>query len=348
MFISLFLIWIPLCLFYGAVYKRITFAHLIKLSIVDLDHGPVGNAITQALLLQNQPSGHTRAVWQESNGRFHDSRDVSEWVRLNGWAALVINSNASQQLELALARTTDNYNPEDAMTLFVSSGHQPIIYSLMIEPTTETGLGLATNAFAVKMVQEIQSGNINIPASNDSPQKLAALFTQPVSYRQVDVAPFTFSIAPVANLFGFLVGTLCIVGPMIGWKMALFPFYQRVRHRDLWLAVVALILAWSTLIGMYGALSTSAFRGPNYSKNALKYTVGRFFSLWGTITITLTAVALWLFSWYTMLAPELIGLASVCTILPNVVSTISIAELAPHFYRWMHALPYYNGAILHR
>ncbi|KAJ1884914.1 hypothetical protein LPJ81_007000, partial [Coemansia sp. IMI 209127] len=33
MFISLFLIWIPLCLFYGAVYKRITFAHLIKLSI---------------------------------------------------------------------------------------------------------------------------------------------------------------------------------------------------------------------------------------------------------------------------------------------------------------------------
>ncbi|KAJ2086581.1 hypothetical protein EV179_005190 [Coemansia sp. RSA 487] len=357
LFICLFMLWIPLCLFYGAVYKRTSFAHLVRLKIVDFDQGPVGNAITQALLVQNQPSDHTRAIWQESSNdrNFRSVRDVSEWVRKNGWAVLVIHSNASRQLELALA-DTETYNPEDAMTLFVSSGHNPIIYSLMVASTTAADLGKATNAFAIAMVREIQSGSVNvdIPSASallgaeDSAKVLAVLFTQPISYRQIDVAPFTFDIAPVVYLFCFLVGMLCTIGPMIGWKMSSFSFYLKVRHRDLWLSIVGLIFAWTIIFGMYGALAFSAFRGLNYSENALKYTVGRFFSLWATIAITLMAVALWLFCWFTLLPPEVLGLASVVTLLPNVVSSISIAELAPHFYRWMHALPFYNGAILYR
>ncbi|KAJ2557657.1 hypothetical protein EV175_001208 [Coemansia sp. RSA 1933] len=347
--ISLFAIWVPLCLFYGAVYKRTSFAHLIRLAIVNFDNGPVGSTVTQALLLQNQPSNHTRPLWQQRNG-FGSDHDVSEWVRTDGWAALVIHSNASRQLELALAGGAEAYNPDNAMTLFVSTGRQPIIYSLVIASATASDLGIATNAFAVKMVQEIQSGSIGIAGASNLQTAAAAavLLTQPVSYRQIDVAPLTFNIAPLSNLFGFLAGMFCTIGPMMGWKMASFPFYLKVRHRDLWIGAVGLLLAWTTLMGMYAALALSAFRGPGYSENALRYTAGRFFSLWSTATATLLAVALWLFSWYALLTPELLGLASVTTLLPNIVSTISVAELAPHFYRWMHALPFYNGAMLYR
>ncbi|KAJ2614718.1 hypothetical protein EV177_001913 [Coemansia sp. RSA 1804] len=369
--VSLFMIWIPLCLFFGGVYKRSTFAHLIRLQIVDFDKGLVGSAVTQALLMQNQPEDHTRPLWQarsqdsDIGGEFGSINSVREWVRLNGWAALVIHSNATQQLKTALAQNGDNaksYNPNDAMTLFVSSGHHPVVSIQIVEPATTADLGKATYAFAVSMVQEIQKGRISIPpllaaaststssvvdgSSNNS--NLAGIIAQPISYRQIDVAPFTFGIGPVSYLFSFLVGMLCTIGPMIGWKMSTFTFYLKVRHRDLWLAAVALLFAWTAYMGMLGALAFSAFRGPGYSEVALRYTVGRFFSLWATITITLMAVSVWLFCWFVLVPPEILGLASLVTILPNTMSTLVIAELAPHFFRWIHALPFYNGAMLYR
>ncbi|KAJ2687063.1 hypothetical protein GGH99_003337, partial [Coemansia sp. RSA 1285] len=237
--VSLFMIWIPLCLFFGGVYKRSTFAHLIRLQIVDFDKGLVGSAVTQALLMQNQPEDHTRPLWQarsqdsDIGGEFGSINSVREWVRLNGWAALVIHSNATQQLKTALAQNGDNaksYNPNDAMTLFVSSGHHPVVSIQIVEPATTADLGKATYAFAVSMVQEIQKGRISIPpllaaaststssvvdgSSNNS--NLAGIIAQPISYRQIDVAPFTFGIGPVSYLFSFLVGMLCTIGPMIG------------------------------------------------------------------------------------------------------------------------------------
>ncbi|KAJ1733690.1 ubiquitin ligase (cullin) of SCF [Coemansia sp. Benny D160-2] len=337
------------------------------LQIVDFDKGLVGSAVTQALLMQNQPEDHTRPLWQarsqdsDIGGEFGSVNSVREWVRLNGWAALVIHSNATQQLETALAQNGDNaksYNPNDAMTLFVSSGHHPVVSIQIVEPATTADLGKATYAFAVSMVQEIQKGRISIPplltaASSDADSSsnnsnLAGIIAQPISYRQIDVAPFTFGIGPVSYLFSFLVGMLCTIGPMIGWKMSTFTFYLKVRHRDLWLAAVALLFAWAAYMGMLGALAFSAFRGPGYSEVALKYTVGRFFSLWATITITLMAVSVWLFCWFVLVPPEILGLASLVTILPNTMSTLVIAELAPHFFRWIHALPFYNGAMLYR
>ncbi|KAJ2654801.1 hypothetical protein IWW48_005885 [Coemansia sp. RSA 1200] len=341
----------------------------LQSEIADFDKGLVGSAVTQALLMQNQPEDHTRPLWQvrsqgsDISGEFGSVNSVREWVRLNGWAALVIHSNATQQLETALAQNGDNaksYNPNDAMTLFVSSGHHPIINIQIVEPATTADLGKATYAFAVSMVQEIQKGRISIPPllaaasassvadSNSSTSNLASIIAQPISYRQIDVAPFTFGIGPVSYLFSFLVGMLCTIGPMIGWKMSTFTFYLKVRHRDLWLAAVALIFAWTAYMGMLGALAFSAFRGPGYSGVALKYTVGRFFSLWATITITLMAVSVWLFCWFVLVPPEILGLASLVTILPNTMSTLVIAELAPHFFRWIHALPFYNGAMLYR
>ncbi|KAJ2515957.1 hypothetical protein H4217_004869 [Coemansia sp. RSA 1939] len=355
------------------VYKRSTFAHLIRLQIVDFDKGLVGSAVTQALLMQNQPEDHTRPLWQarsqdsDIGGEFGSVNSVREWVRLNGWAALVIHSNATQQLETALAQNGDNaknYNQNDAMTLFVSSGHHPVVSIQIVEPATTADLGKATYAFAVSMVQEIQKGRISIPPlltaasasastssdadSSSNNSNLAGIIAQPISYRQIDVAPFTFGIGPISYLFSFLVGMLCTIGPMIGWKMSTFTFYLKVRHRDLWLAAVALLFAWTAYMGMLGALAFSAFRGPGYSEVALKYTVGRFFSLWATITITLMAVSVWLFCWFVLVPPEILGLASLVTILPNTMSTLVIAELAPHFFRWIHALPFYNGAMLYR
>ncbi|KAJ2184039.1 hypothetical protein EV181_004586 [Coemansia sp. RSA 532] len=40
------------------------------------------------------------------------------------------------------------------------------------------------------------------------------------------------------------------------------------------------------------------------------------------------------------------ALPSICTVIPNVLSTVSTFELAPKFYRIMYAMPFYNGSSL--
>ncbi|KAI9504365.1 hypothetical protein GGI25_005010 [Coemansia spiralis] len=344
--ISLFMIWVPLCLFYGAVYKRTTFAHDVVLKVVDFDNGLIGAQISQTLLMQNtQYQGierENRPVWRQSIGEFGSADEINKWVRLHGWGALAINAGASVKLEQATQGTNSTpYDPKQLLTFFISSGHHPIMYQ-SIDAAATLDIGKAIGGFAVGMLQ-------NRPAFGQlSVGQLAQLVTQPVAYQTVDVAPYTFGIAPVVYLFGFLLGTLMTVGAMIKWKMTTFVFFLKTKHHHIWLASMLLFLIWSICFGMYAALAMAAFEGPGYKQNALPFTVGRFFSIWGTAAMTIMANGLWLCNWYILLPPELLGLVSLMTALPNTVSTLVIAKLAPHFYRWFHVLPFYNGAMLYR
>ncbi|KAJ2396936.1 hypothetical protein GGF41_008528 [Coemansia sp. RSA 2531] len=49
-----------------------------------------------------------------------------------------------------------------------------------------------------------------------------------------------------------------------------------------------------------------------------------------------------------ILTPELLALASLSLVLPNVASTLTAVETAPRFFRWFYALPFYNGSMLYR
>ncbi|KAJ2524357.1 hypothetical protein GGI11_000879 [Coemansia sp. RSA 2049] len=101
-------------------------------------------------------------------------------------------------------------------------------------------------------------------------------------------------------------------------------------------------------MGVLAALALSAFEGPGYSANALHFTVGRFFAVWGTTTMTVLATALWLLNWLLILPPDVLGLPSLFTIQPNIACILIVPELAPGFFRWIYALPFYNGAMLLR
>ncbi|KAJ2798205.1 hypothetical protein H4R20_004904 [Coemansia guatemalensis] len=126
--------------------------------------------------------------------------------------------------------------------------------------------------------------------------------------------------------------------------MTSFPFFTKVRYRDLILMWPALLLGLALVLSFYQALAFLAFRGPDYNSLALTYTPATFFKFWFTGAAVAFSLGLWLFNWFLHLTPHIIALPSICTVIPNVVSTIGTFELASKFYRIFYALPFFNGS----
>ncbi|KAJ2744916.1 hypothetical protein GGI20_002566 [Coemansia sp. BCRC 34301] len=337
--LSTVMIWVPMSLFFGAVYRRSTYIHHTHIELIDLDQGPVGRQITQSALLLTSGNMQDMPTWRVRND-LTTLRAASEWVRRRGWAALVINDGASERLANA-ANGNTVYTPADAMTLLVSTGRHPIVELEYIQPALTNVAISVQREFSVNYVRQLDTAS--------SALNLATLATRPIAFRISDTAPMSFDLAPVVYLFAFLVGQLCVIGMLITWKATSFLFFLKTRHTHLWLGAVALTLTWAIYIGLLSALAILAFRGPDYtSSTALPFTAGRFFSVWFTTAMVLAAGGLWLLSWFTVLTPELLALASLSMVLPNVASVLTPVETAPRFYRWFYALPFYNGAMLYR
>ncbi|KAJ1823575.1 hypothetical protein GGH91_001016 [Coemansia sp. RSA 2671] len=342
--LSSFMLWMPLCLFFGAVFRRSVYIYRTDIEVVDLDQGPVGRQLTQSVLqiAAAAPNQQGQPRWRMRSD-LASIADTREWVRHHGWAALVINSGASARLaDAASGNTNTVYNPADAATIMVNTGRHPIIVSSFIQPALTRTVRAAQIGFSVAFTRQL--GGLD----QVRPQNIVTLATQPVAFSLDDDAPLSFAIAPISYLFSFLVGQLCVIGALIGWKMQSFSFFVKVKHTHVWLGAASIVLAWAIYIGMLGALAISAFRGPDYSKLALSYTVGRFFSLWFTTAMVLSAGGMWLLSWFVVLTPELLALASLSLVLPNVASTLTTVETSPRFFRWFYALPFYNGSMLYR
>ncbi|KAJ2778030.1 hypothetical protein GGI15_004304 [Coemansia interrupta] len=330
------MIWAPLCIFFGATYRRSSYLHRINLLIVDLDGGPIGREISDHILMHADPGDASSPVWQ-GRSDFASLRDVEEWVRRDGWGAIVVNSGASARLAGAAA----GYDPRAAITVVANSGRHEIAYQSYVEPVLTSTAYAAVTEFNTRYVERIQRGLVGIPGSPE------ALLTA-VGSTEENVAPMTFDLAPIITLFGFFVSMLCTISVLIAWKMTTFGFFLRAKHTHVYLGLLAVIFAWTLYFSMLAALADSAFRGPHYRGHAKEYTVGRFFSIWFASHAALLANALWIMSWYVLLTPELIGLLSDVTVVTNVVSTLVPVELTPGFYHIFYILPFYNGSQLLR
>ncbi|KAJ1718849.1 hypothetical protein LPJ53_006269 [Coemansia erecta] len=88
--ISAGMIWAPLCIFFGATYRRSSYLYRIELNVVDLDGGPVGSAISD-YIISHAVVADTSPVWRRRAG-FAELGDVKGWVRRDGWGATVITN----------------------------------------------------------------------------------------------------------------------------------------------------------------------------------------------------------------------------------------------------------------
>ncbi|KAJ2730461.1 hypothetical protein IW152_005221 [Coemansia sp. BCRC 34962] len=329
---SFLTIWGALSIFYGAVFERSSLANNINIHVIDLDHGFIGANVTRMLLdVHATPS---TPVWLAKTD-IQSLDQAKAWVRDRGWGALVINPGASDRYHNALS-SGGEYNALDAMTLVESSGRMVVAGMLFVQPAMIAAAGQVSQRFAAQQVAKYKSVQPQEQAN------LTALLC-PISYTTVDVAPEAFLLAPIMTAFGFLACLLPAVGIMIMWKLTSFSFFTQVRFRDLTLMWLALILGVALILSLYLSLALLAFRGPGYNSVALTYTPATFFKIWFTGFAVVLALSLWLFAWFLNLPPIFITLPSVFTVVPNIISCISTFELAPTLYRFMYAMPFFNG-----
>ncbi|PIA14840.1 hypothetical protein COEREDRAFT_98588 [Coemansia reversa NRRL 1564] len=327
------LIWTGLSLFYGAMHKKSQLVNNINLYIVDLDKGSVGSNITKMVLDSEITS--SLPLWLQ-NHYLHSLDDVKSWVLRNGWGALVINKGISEKLDNALNNGTE-YNATDAITLIESTGRHVITEMRFVQPALINMAQNITRNYAIQQIQRINNTQIN-------PNANYMAMVHPISYTTIDVAPAGFSLAPIMSTFGYLVILLSIVPLLLIMKLTLSSLFLRVRYRDLAIMWPVIIFAYALMFSLYLSLAFMAFRGPNYNTLALPYTPGTFFKLWFTGTLVHFGLGLWIFNWFLYLPPRLLAFASVTTVLPNVASCVIPPELAPKFFRFMYALPFFNGS----
>ncbi|ORX71770.1 Cullin-domain-containing protein [Linderina pennispora] len=170
--ISTVALWLPLCLFYGAVYRRSVNVNHIHIEVIDLDMGPIGNAVTNAAMgaLRN----NNNPTW----------RSAKEWIKNHGWGGVVVNPGASDRLAQALNGRPE-YNPDDALTVIVSSGRNPIGEPLFAQPALlELALHVQSR-FAIRSLTDFKrSGATATPNLN--------ALLNPVSYTKIDLTPRFF------------------------------------------------------------------------------------------------------------------------------------------------------------
>lgn len=115
-------IWSILGIYWGANWRVYQGIHNLNGWIVDFDGGAIGSIITQAYLNatgpQEQLSWYTVPTSNFPNG---PSDIVDAVLNERCWAAVVINSGATDRLNAAVASGSDaNYNNSDAVTIYAS------------------------------------------------------------------------------------------------------------------------------------------------------------------------------------------------------------------------------------
>ncbi|KAI9505363.1 hypothetical protein BX070DRAFT_233496 [Coemansia spiralis] len=330
-------------IFFGGIYKVSYFVgKRADLYVIDLDHGTVGSNITNIILnaagvISPQPQ------WKLLSA-MRSRRDAEEFIRHNGWGAIVINRGASSG-GLQAAAQSSAYNPSRMLTVLLASGRNALVSNRYIEPQIDTMAQYTVTQYNVAQVNTLKKQQQNQNA-NIAPTDRLSL----IGYTTLDTAPYGFGIAPVAPTYMLFVSLACTLAAQVLVKLSCNEMFSYVNHHQLTLYFHSLMLMWSTLLSTYGALAVLAFRGPGYTKNSLglPLTCGRFFAILTSLDIALFVTSQWLFFWITILPPDFVPVFFIFTMVTTSASGIVALELVPKALRWIVVVPGYNNAELFR
>ncbi|KAJ2724597.1 hypothetical protein GGI07_001850 [Coemansia sp. Benny D115] len=335
-------LWTMLSIFFGANYKRNNYSHNVTIDLVNLDNGPIGQAISNAIT--SMPRSAALPVWQ-LNTKLDSIDAAREYARKDAYGVVVINEGLSSKLQAALVDGAD-YNANDAITLLVQSAHHPMLQLTFVQAVVAQTVSTVTLRLAVQQLAQYQKlGNDTIGAFK-SPQ----ILLRPIGFSTERVGFFDFEITPIMTPMALFVMFVCIMAPMMQLKFASYPVYKSTKHLHIYLILLGLIFVMSLYFSFFGALSFLAFKGPYYNviRQGLPIDGGMFFKIWVTFFLALIPLGLWIKTLFVLLPPAFVAVPSLITIIPNLLSDLTPLETSPNFYKWFKATPFYNAGQLVR
>ncbi|KAJ1934248.1 hypothetical protein EC988_008865, partial [Linderina pennispora] len=268
--------WSLLSITLGSNHKRGELGYLLNIELVNLDDGNIGQGLTEAIM--QMPRGHTSPTWRVRTD-FKTVDQVKEYVKKDGYGAVVINPGLSSRLNNALL-TGAAYNASEAMTLVVQSAHYPLGQLMFVQFTTMEVAAHAGAMFAVELLQQFKQSSDDEAKAKANPQALL----NPIGFTVDNVASYAFDLAPVMSPLTLLFCFVGVMASMVFLKFGTYITYQKARQRDIFLGKALALTILCLLYTFQGALTYVAYKGPEYNSahKAHKVTVGRFFSLWMT------------------------------------------------------------------
>ncbi|KAH7925949.1 hypothetical protein BV22DRAFT_399074 [Leucogyrophana mollusca] len=334
-FVVCCVIWTVLPMYWAALGRTTGNIHNLLGYVVDFDGGQIGQTVTGAFASIN---GRNQMSWLIMNASEFPNgpSDLAAAVLDNRcWAAISINSGATDGLNAAVNESNASYKTSQAVTAYVESARNENAYRTVIFGNVDAPLTAASQAFALQFATQLASR----PGVPSLLATAPGLVTRPLYYTVNDLRPFDTPVASAVDFVG-LIYLLILAFMMTNQLLAARAetgFGRRLTLKSfivMRLLVPPIMYFFVTL--MYALLSY-AFGVP------FNRTFGRAgFVIYWMMSWCGMMAGLALESMLTILTIKFIALFLVLWIITNVSVSFYPIEILPAIFRYGYAMPFYN------
>ena len=205
------------------MWKAPTLTHQLSAWVIDREGGPLGQAVSQAIIASTT-SGSTAALgWQQVDAaRFTTDEDiVNAVVDEQTWIAVVgafsphlifpepnelvpVEPNASNNLAIARQTGDTSYSASSAISVYYAQGRNEIAVGSYVLPIVQPLLGRILGQFNARSVAEYITANSGNATALQLLSRAPQTLSQPIWYTMSNVRPYTAQVASAITLVGHI------------------------------------------------------------------------------------------------------------------------------------------------
>jgi hypothetical protein len=360
-----------LSIYWGSLFRVDKNLHTLKIVVVDFD-GQVAPYNTSSIIprlgpfitetterINNSPGPHVSFVTKSPSEFNYDPIAVRQSIYDNhGWAAIIINANATTLLEQAVRTGNASYDPTGAAQVVWVQARDPNTHSSYIQPTLTSLKTDLISRFSTSWSQEIltnaTSNNTSISRTNllRAPKALSPA----IGFTNVNLRPFgPATVTPAVSIgliyliilafFSFTFFLPIHMKYLIPHGHPPLHFHQLIIWR--WLATVTAYFFMSLFYSLISLAFQIPFsNGPasptEPAVNPSAYGKATFVVYWLLNFVAMTALGLACENVAMFAGQPWTAMWLIFWVITNVATSFNPLELAPRFYYWGYAWPLHN------
>ncbi|KAJ3783309.1 hypothetical protein GGU10DRAFT_317086 [Lentinula aff. detonsa] len=322
-------------IYWGALWKSPE--HPLNGWIVDFDQSTIGNVVVQALEASSASGKITWSQVSSSNFPGGPGEVGNDVVEQKTWIAVVVNANATSNLQSAVASVDSFYNGSSAITVYGNQARSENGYNAILSPTVQAVLISTSQKFAQSYATELASTSANLTnLLLNAPQ----IVTQPISFIINDLKPFDIPVATAMTYVG-LIYTLILSFFIVNISLSARLMSGLETHLTT-ASIIRLRLCSSFItyffLSLFYSLLSRAFQ-VDFSR---RFGAAGLVLFWMLNWAGMLAVGLALEAMLTLLTMKGVPFFMILLIISNVSVCFLPIDVLPRIYRYGYAFPFYN------
>ncbi|PBK96260.1 hypothetical protein ARMGADRAFT_989972 [Armillaria gallica] len=322
-------------IYWGALWKIP--AHNLGGCVVDFDGLTVGNAVVQGLTAGSSSSKVTFRQVSASEFPGGWKEVANRVVEQKTWVAVVVHSNATNALNMAVSSVNASYDGSEAITFYGAEARNENAYRSLIRPSVQALLAVVSQEFAQQFVTQLASSSSLSSIARSAPQ----ILTEPISYTTNNLVPFDIPVASAITFVGLIY--LLILHRLSAREVS--GLQDKLSTGSLIrVRLISVFIAYF-MISLFYSLLSRAFQ-VDFSR---KYAFGDagFVIFWMVNFVGMLSVGLALEVMITLLTIRFMPFFMILWIISNVSVCFMPLAVLPNIYRYGYAMPFYNvsGAV---